>query len=126
MKEVSPYLVQVVLFVDLSLQLAVHGQSQEVRILLARSQGRVEFSLTKHLLEVVDGFASCSHLTVDGVLEVPRKVLDLLYFLVEVTAKTSQSQYDVLFDLACLVRLLEGKLVVIPQDLEGIVEATAL
>jgi hypothetical protein len=115
---------QVVFFVDLSLQLPVHGQPQQVRILLARCQGRVEFSMAQDILQVVDGPTRVLHLLFHRILEIAREVFDLFYFLVEVTPETRESQNHVLLNLPGFVGLDKGLFVVVAQDLQGIVEAT--
>ena len=94
--------------------------------MLARGQGRVDFSLAKDVLEVLDGLASGGHLSLNGILEVPGKVLDLLNLLLKIAAESCQGQYHILFDLARLARLLQGELVIASQDVEGIVKTAAL
>jgi hypothetical protein len=86
-KAPQAYLMQVILFVDLLLQLPIYGQPQQVRILLAGRQGRVELGLAQDILKVLHGPPGNIHLLVDRVFEVPRQVLDLLDLLLEIAAQ---------------------------------------
>lgn len=75
------YLVQIVLFVNLSLNLSVYGQSQQIGILLASSLGRIKGGLAKSLLQVIDGFSCVFHLLANRAFEIARETLDLLDLL---------------------------------------------
>lgn len=117
------YLMQVVLFVHLSLQLSVHRQFQKIRILFACRQSRVELRLAQNLLEVVDCSAGCFHFLFHRVLEVAREALDFLDLLLEIAAEPGQGQDNILLNLSRLTCLCDGDFIVAPQDLEGVVKA---
>lgn len=117
-----PYLVQVVLLLDLSLDLAVDGQAQEIGILLPRDGGGIDVAVAEHVLQVVDGPPGAVHLLVDRILEVAGQALDLLDLQVEVAPQAGEGLDDVLLDLAGLVGLEDGRLVVVAQDAQGVVQ----
>ncbi|PNY29179.1 hypothetical protein TCAP_00901 [Tolypocladium capitatum] len=124
--EVEVRLVEVVLLVNLALDLAIYGQTQQVRILPTRRGRGINLVLVQDIGERVHGLFCAVHFAIDGVLEVAGKVLDLLDLLLEIAPETGEGEDDVLLDLLGLVGLLDGGPVVVAQELEGIVDTGRL
>ena len=122
----STYLMEVVLLVELALNLSINGHAHQERILLANSARIVCLILPKHVLKGANRLSRVLHLLLDRVLEVSRKVLDLLDLLLKITAQPGQGQDDVFLNLLGLVRLDNSILVVGAKELESVVDAGAL
>lgn len=111
------YLVEVVLLVKLALNLALDGQAQKERILLASGRRRVDVALPEHTLECLHSLAGGIHLLLNRVLKVAGQVLDLLDLLLQVASEPGQCKNDVFLNLLCLVRFKNSIFVVASQDL---------
>ena len=115
---------QVILLVKLPLKLAVNREPQQVGILLSCCQAAVKVRLPQHLLEIIHCPACCIHLFTHAVLEVTTQVFDFLDLEVQIGSKTSKSKNNILFDFTRLLILHDCLLVLFPEHLQSIIEAT--
>lgn len=122
--EVEVGSVQVVLFFDLPLYLLLDLESLNERVMLANRRGRVMRRRVESLLVGLNGSASTVLLLVDIVLEVAGQGLDLLDLLGQVIAKSLQLVDDVCLDVLCLVRFVDGVLVVVAENVVRFIDAT--
>ena len=99
--------VKVVLLINLLLDCTVDAKPDDVWVVLASCAAILVVGMLQRFLELLD-FPPCSLLfLINGVLEVAAQALDFLDLLAEITAESTQTADDVVFDLARLVGFSE-------------------
>lgn len=117
---------EVVFLVNLALNLAVDGETEQEGVLLASGRGRVDLALIEDVGEGADSLGGGAHLLLDRVFEVARQLLDFLNLLLKIASEASEGEDDVLLNVAGLLGLLDGRLVVGANQLQSIVDAGRL
>lgn len=117
---------QVVLLLDLFLDLLLHIQAQDEWITFARYRRGIGIDKPKSLVQVPYRSARAVDLLLDGVLEITRKTPDLLGFLLEIAAETSQLADHLDLYLDSFVGLGITLSMEVLEDLRRIGQATRL
>jgi hypothetical protein len=116
--------VEIVLLVNLSLDLALNTQADDVGIAFTRDSTRVGIDHSQRFLELRYTFSCILFLPLDVVLEIARERLDLLDLLSEICSKAAELIDDISLDVSCLVGLGNGLLVEVAENAVSIIQAS--
>lgn len=119
--EVKVCAVEVVFLINLLLNHAINSKADNVRVGLAII---AVVCVLQGLGKLVNRFACCVLLFVDRVLEVTVETLDLLNLLAQIATQASESGYDILLNIAGLVRFCDRVLVVVAENARRISQTT--
>jgi hypothetical protein len=102
--------VKVVFLVDLLFDLLINVHFDDVRIAFPRGGGGLMIHKAQSFLVCLDNSLGLLLLFVDGVLEITRETLDLLYLLLQIAAKARKLHDHLVFEIFSLVGLAESLL----------------